>query len=95
MVKKKAEELSITLEDNEHYHSILKKVKDTLKESDTRMSRDFKIADAHRRIRNDILHEGWNPTEEETYDIIGHVRNLASFLQLKPSKKQTGGLTSD
>lgn len=87
MVKEKAAELGISITEEDNYYSILKKVKEKLKEKGTRMSRDFKIADAHRKIRNDVFHEGWNATEEEAYDIIGHVRNLVTFLNLKPIKR--------
>ncbi|MFW9807603.1 MAG: hypothetical protein ACFFFK_12815 [Candidatus Thorarchaeota archaeon] len=78
LVKKKAKEFGIDIVDR-NYHSILTDVKDYLEEKGIRQSRDILIADSHRKIRNKVLHENWNPTEDEMDDIIAHVLKITQF----------------
>ena len=78
LVKKKAVDFGIDIADR-NYHSILIDVLEHLEERGIRQSRDILIADSHRKIRNKVLHENWNPTEDEMDDIIAHVLKITQF----------------
>jgi hypothetical protein len=79
LVKKKAIEFGIEIKKRENYNSILNKVIKYLDEHEIRQSREILLADSHRKIRNKVLHENWNPTEDEMDDIIAHVVKLTQF----------------
>ena len=79
LVKKKAIEFGIEIEESESYHSILGKLSSYLDKQDIRQSREVLLADSHRKIRNKVLHENWNPTEDEMDDIIAHVLKTSQF----------------
>ncbi len=91
-VKMKVLELGIELDEVENYHSILSKLTSYLEEQGIRQSREVLLADGHRKIRNKVLHEDWNPTEDEMDDIIAHVvkiiNNLSSELDLLKQNKK-------
>ncbi len=78
-IKKKATELGIELKDDEKYYSILKKLSDYMDENNIRQSRELLLADSHRKIRNRVLHENWNPNDDEMDDIIAHVLKIVQF----------------
>lgn len=82
-IKRKAVELGIDMKKGEKYYSILKKLTAYLAEKNIRQSRELLLADSHRKIRNKVLHENWNPTDDETNDIIAHVSKLIEFLSSK------------
>lgn len=77
-VKKKAVEFGIDIKKREYY-SILEKLTKYLDERNIRQNRELLLADSHRKIRNKVLHENWNPTEDEMDDIISHVLKIIQF----------------
>jgi hypothetical protein len=79
-VKKKVSEFGISIGENEDYYSILKKLTKYLEENNIRQNRDLFLLDSHRKIRNNVLHENWNPTEDEMDDIIAHVLKVINYL---------------
>ena len=79
LVKKKAIEFGIEIKEKENYNSILSKVIKYLDEHEIRQSREVLLADSHRIIRNKVLHENWNPTEDEMEDIIAHVLKITQY----------------
>lgn len=81
LVKEKAVEFGIHFKKKENYHSILEKLVEHLETNKIRKSREMILADGHREIRNKVIHEGWNPTEDETDHILGHVSKAVRFLE--------------
>lgn len=86
-IKKTAIELGIELEEGENYHSILRKLTSHFEEKGIRQSREVLLADSHRKIRNKVLHENWNPSDDEADDIVAHVVKTSN--SLGSSRKET------
>jgi hypothetical protein len=85
LFKKKAKEFGIVIKEKENYNSILNKVIEYLDENEIRQSREILLVDSHRNIRNKVLHENWNPAEDEMEDIIAHVLKAAQYFSSKNS----------
>ena len=79
-IKKKANEFNIALEKDENYSSVLSKLLKYLETKQIRRSREILLADGHRKLRNKVIHENWNPTEDEMDDIVAHVLKVVQFL---------------
>ena len=79
-IRKKAFELGIEIKEGENYYSILQKLTLYMDENNIRQSRELLLADSHRKIRNKVVHENWNPTDDEMDDIIAHVVKIINYL---------------
>jgi len=89
LVRKKAIESGLAIKEDEQYNSVLEKLTAHLDEQRIRQSREILLADAHRKIRNKVLHRNWSPTEDEMDDIVSHVLKVVNFLKTEiESKKQ-------
>jgi len=81
LIKKKAGELDVETEKEEGYPHICDKLIEKMEKEGIRVDCELLLGTGHRKIRNRILHEGWNPTEEDTEGIIAHVFKLAEHLR--------------
>ncbi len=80
LIKSKAKELGISVEKRRSVPRICQDLINEMEQRGLRVNRELLLAPGHRRIRNRVLHEGWQPTKEETEQIVSHVIRLAQYL---------------
>ncbi len=79
-LKETAAKLSIQLDGDAKYPVVLRQLTLYMEENNIRKSLNVLLDEAHRTIRNRVLHEGWTPTDDETADIVAHVSRMVSFI---------------
>ncbi|MFW9887804.1 MAG: hypothetical protein ACFFER_06460, partial [Candidatus Thorarchaeota archaeon] len=77
----KLDDMNVIRKDREGFDSLCKKLVSGIRNGGNRPGFDVLLSSGHRKIRNNILHEGWKPSAEETERLVAHVVRLSRGLQ--------------
>jgi hypothetical protein len=88
LVRKKLKELEVSVDKRESFPMLCEKLIESLDSSGSRPSCEVLKSKGRREIRNRVLHRGDNPTEDETFRLMGEVRKLAHDLWPKKIESQ-------
>ena len=80
LVKKKLDEMGIETKPKESFDGLCEKLVPALQDKGMRPGFDVLLTAGHRQIRNRVIHEGLNPTDEELNTLIDHLARLARDL---------------
>ena len=89
LVKKKLDELKVPRKPRDKFDSLSKKLTSALRIRGQTPRLDVLVSPSHWKVRNKILHEGWNPTEDELNRLIAHIVGLSRDLGLE-SRRPNG-----
>jgi hypothetical protein len=82
LIRRKLHENDVQLKDRENYHDLCKKLVSVIEKSETEPGLDILLSKGHREVRNNILHKGWKPTDEDTERVVAHVFRFSRDLRL-------------
>lgn len=80
LVKKTLRELGVPIKEKEDFQKVRKKLVTKLEEEGLDSSLKILTIPARRTIRNKVIHEGYNPSENDAHDLMGDVMKLAKNL---------------
>ena len=82
MVKDRLRAMGIEPRRKDSYHKLTEKLVEKYKEQGVRPITELLLSDGYRNIRHEVVHDPikWNPSEDDTSEIIRHAVSLARFL---------------
>ncbi len=86
IVRKKLDELDISIGNHEKFHKLCEKLVKSLDSHGVQPSCEILKSKGRREIRNRVLHKGYNPTEDEAFRLMSDVIKLAKDLWTEEKK---------